>query len=157
MFYLLLAFLTGVSIVVNMALNGRLAQKKGMINSIVISYLSAAAASIMLCAVMLGTIPSYASIRMIPFPYFLGGSIGVLTTYLFNLIVPKVPAVYIVILRFIGQMLAGAVLDCIYLGIFSKGKVIGVALFLTGLAVNARLDGLYSQQELKRQNGMLIE
>ncbi|MGE5678056.1 MAG: DMT family transporter [Pseudomonadota bacterium] len=157
MFYFVLAFLTGVSIVVNMVLNGRLAQREGMINSVAISYLSAAAASILLCAVMLGSIPSYSSIRKIPLPYFLGGAIGVLTTYLFNLIVPKVPAIYIVILRFTGQMLAGAAIDYIFLDIFSRGKLIGGALFLAGLVINARLDDLYARQELDRQNGMLIE
>jgi uncharacterized membrane protein YdcZ (DUF606 family) len=157
MFYFVLAFLIGVSIVVNMVLNGRLAQREGMINSIAISYLSAAAVSVLLCAVMLGSMPSYSSIRTVPLPYFLGGSIGVLTTYLFNLIVPKVPAIYIVILRFTGQMLAGAAIDYIYLDIFSRGKLIGGALFLAGLVVNARLDDLYARQELNRQNDMLIE
>lgn len=150
MFYFVLAFLTGVSIVVNMVLNGLLAQREGMINSVAVSYLSAAVSSILLCGVMFGTIPSYASIRMIPLPYFLGGCIGVLTTYLFNIIVSKVPAVYIVILRFIGQMLASAVIDYIYLDIFSIGKLAGGVLFLAGLAVNARLDDMYARQKLNQ-------
>lgn len=66
---------------------------------------------------------------------------GVLTTWIFNLIVPRVPAVYVVILRFVGQMLASAVIDYVYLDVFSKGKVIGGLLFLLGLLLNARADG----------------
>jgi len=130
-------------------LNGKVSQKEGMINGVIINYLMATISSILLCAIMINSMPSYSSIKSIPIPYFLGGFIGVLTTYMFNIIVPKVPAVYVVILRFIGQMLASAVIDYIYLGIFSQGKVIGGLLFLIGLVVNARIDNKYKQKDLK--------
>ncbi len=149
MIYIFLSFLTGVTIVINMMLNGKVAQKEGMINGVIINYLMATISSILLCAIMINSMPSYSSIKSIPIPYFLGGFIGVLTTYMFNIIVPKVPAVYVVILRFIGQMLASAVIDYIYLGIFSQGKVIGGLLFLIGLVVNARIDNKYKQKDLK--------
>lgn len=149
MIYIFLSFLTGVTIVINMMLNGKVVQKEGMINGVIINYLMATISSILLCAIMINSMPSYSSIKSIPIPYFLGGFIGVLTTYMFNIIVPKVPAVYVVILRFIGQMLASAVIDYIYLGIFSQGKVIGGLLFLIGLVVNARIDNKYKQKDLK--------
>lgn len=143
MIYIFLSFLTGITIVVNMMLNGKLAQREGMINGVIINYLMATISSVILCAIMIKSIPSYSTISSIPLPYFLGGFVGVLTTYMFNLIVPKVPAVYVVILRFIGQMLASAVIDYIYLDIFSKGKIIGGVLFLIGLMLNARVDNKY--------------
>lgn len=149
MMYIFLSFLTGVTIVVSMMLNGKVAQKEGMINGVIINYLMATISSILLCAIMINSMPSYFSIKSIPIPYFLGGFIGVLTTYMFNIIVPKVPAVYIVILRFIGQMLASAGIDYIYLGIFSQGKVIGGILFLIGLIINARIDNKYRQKDLE--------
>lgn len=68
---------------------------------------------------------------------------------MFNLIVPRVPAVYVVILRFIGQMLTSAIIDYIYLDILSKGKVIGGILFLIGLIINAKIDNVYAQKTLK--------
>lgn len=141
MFYLFLSFLTGVTIVINMMLNGRLAQREGMINSVLINYVMATLSSLLLCGLMLNALPSYASIAAVPWPYFLGGFMGVLTTWLFNLIVPRVPAVYVVILRFVGQMLAGAAIDYIFLDVFSRGKIIGGLLFLLGLMLNARADG----------------
>ncbi|WML36993.1 DMT family transporter [Clostridium sp. OS1-26] len=149
MLYIFLSFLTGITIVINMMLNGKLAQNEGMINGVFINYLMATISSIMLCAFMMRSIPSYSSMVAVPLPYFLGGIIGVLTTYLFNIIVPKVPAVYVVILRFIGQMLTSAIIDYIYLGIFSKGKMIGGVLFLIGLIINAKVDARYSQEKLK--------
>jgi len=149
MIYIFLSFLTGITIVINMMLNGRLAQREGMINGVFINYLMATIASILLCAIMIKSMPSYSAIKSIPLPYFLGGFIGVLTTYMFNLIVPKVPAVYVVMLRFIGQMLASAVIDYIYLDIFSKGKIIGGLLFLIGLILNARVDNKYAKGKLE--------
>lgn len=149
MLYIFLSFLTGITIVVNMMLNGKLAQREGMINGVFINYLMATISSIILCGIMLKSMPSYLSIRSIPLPYLLGGFIGVLTTYMFNLIVNKVPAVYVVILRFIGQMFASAVIDYIYLDVFSTGKMIGGVLFLIGLILNSKVDNRYAQEKLK--------
>lgn len=149
MIYVFLSFITGITIVVNMMLNGRLAQREGMINGVLINYFMASLSSIVLCAIMLKTMPSYSAIKTVPLSYFLGGIIGVLTTYMFNLIVPKVPAVYVVILRFIGQMLTSALIDYIFLDIFSKGKIIGGILFFIGLMFNARVDSKYAFEELK--------
>lgn len=147
--YVFLSFLTGITIVINMMLNGKLAQKKGMINGVYINYIMAAISSAILCGVMIKAIPDYTVIRQVPLPYFLGGIIGVITTYLFNIIVPKVSAVYVVILRFIGQMLTSAIIDYIFLGIFSKGKIIGGILFLIGLIINASVDNKYREESTK--------
>lgn len=145
MFYIFLSFITGILIVINMMLSGKLAQKVGMVNGVFVNYSIATISSLLLCAVMINSIPSYKVLSTVPLPYFLGGIIGLLTSYLCNLIVPKVPAVYAVILRFIGQMLTSAVIDYIYLDIFSIGKVIGTVLFLLGLIWNAKVDAKYEQ------------
>lgn len=149
MIYIILSFLVGITIVINMMINGKLSQREGMINGVIINYLMATISSIILCAIMIKSIPSYTVIRVVPLPYFIAGLIGVLTTYLFNVIVPNVPAVYVVILRFIGQIFTSAMIDYIYLDIFSKGKIIGSALFLIGLIMNARADNKYTQRNLK--------
>ncbi len=146
MLFIFISFLTGMIIVINMMLNGRLAQREGMVNGVIINYMMAVLSSLLLCAVMMNTIPTFAAIRNTPPVYYLGGFIGVLTTYLFNVIVPKVPAVYVVILRFTGQMLTGAIIDYLFLHIFSKGKVIGGLLFLTGLIWNAGVDKKYEKK-----------
>ncbi|WP_411169370.1 DMT family transporter [Clostridium sp. MB05] len=154
MIYIFLSFITGITIVINMMLNGKLAQTEGKINGVIINYLMATISSILLCIIMIKSLPSYASIKSIPLFYLLGGIIGVLTTYIFNIIVPKVPAVYIVILRFIGQMFTSALIDYLYLGIFSKGKIIGGFLFLIGLIINAKVDNKYESPKTKLQNNI---
>jgi uncharacterized membrane protein YdcZ (DUF606 family) len=138
--YILLPFLAGVTIVINMMISGELTQKEGMINGVFINYLVATISSFIMCAIMIKSIPAYTALRGVPLPYFLGGFIGVLTTYLANVIVPKVPAVYVVLLRFIGQMITSAIIDYAYFHIFSAGKVIGGMLFITGLIINVKFD-----------------
>jgi uncharacterized membrane protein YdcZ (DUF606 family) len=130
-------------------MNGKIAQKEGMINGVLINYLVAAFTSILLCAIMINGKHDYESLKTIPLIYFLGGFIGVITTYLFNLIVPRVPAVYIVVLRFIGQLLTSALIDYLYLHVFSIGKIIGGCLFFIGLILNAGADEKYEKEKSK--------
>ena len=54
---------------------------------------------------------------------------------------------HVVILRFIGQLLASALLDDICLDIFSKGKVMGGVLFLLGLIKNSKADNTYKKEK----------
>ncbi len=144
--YFILAFLTGVSIVVSMMLNGRLAEQEGKINGVLINYLMAAITSLLLCVWRTDIWEAALIAGKVPILYLIGGGIGVLTTYLFNLVVPRVPAVYIVILRFVGQMLTGALIDYLYLRVFSVGRIIGAALFLSGMIFNAGVDRRYGMQ-----------
>jgi uncharacterized membrane protein YdcZ (DUF606 family) len=123
-----------------MMVNGKIAQKEGMLNGVFINFLMAVLSSMVLCLVMLNTLPSYTVIKTVPLPYYLGGIIGVITTFIFNVVVPKIPAVYIVILRFIGQLFASAVIDYLFLDRFSKGKILGGILFFFGLVLNAKID-----------------
>ena len=146
--YIFFSFLTGVLIVISIILNGDLSKKIGIINSVVINYLTATISSLVLCFIMINSISSYSSISNIPLTYFLGGAIGVLTTYIFNVIVHKIPTVYTVILRFIGQMLTSAIIDYLYFNIFSIGKGVGCVLFLIGIILNAKSDENYKQKQL---------
>ncbi|EPS51898.1 hypothetical protein CFSAN002367_03051 [Clostridium botulinum CFSAN002367] len=116
--YIFFSFLTGVLIVTSMILNGELSKRIGTINSIVINYLTATLASIIFYSITLNFISNTPTIANTSLVYFLGGVIGVLTTYIFNVIVHKIPTVYTVILRFIGQMLTSAIIDYLYFNIF---------------------------------------
>lgn len=141
--YIFFSFLTGILIVISMMLNGELSKKVGIINSVVLNYLTATLASIIFCFIMFKFTSNTPRITDTSLVYFLGGVIGVLTTYIFNVIVHKIPTVYTVILRFIGQMLTSAIIDYFYFNIFSIGKVIGCILFLIGIVLNAKYKEKY--------------
>lgn len=141
--YIILAFLIGFAIVISTILNGKLAQKIGVINGGIVNYIVALFGSSLLVLILKLSIPTFSTLHSTPLYYFVGGIIGVGVIFLFNISVPNIPAVYIVILPFIGQILTSAILDYFYLGIFSKGKIIGGILFLIGLLYNARVDKKY--------------
>lgn len=143
----LLTFLSGMATILSIMVNARLAKREGMVNGIFVSYLVALATSTALCAITMNTLPTYETIRQLPVPYLLGGILGVLTTFLFNIVVHRLSAMYVLILRFIAQMLASAVIDYLYFDVFSAGKVIGVALFLAGLVVNSRAEQTTAPQQ----------
>ncbi|KEJ02006.1 hypothetical protein N497_04520 [Clostridium botulinum F 357] len=132
-----------------MILNGELSKRIGTINSVVINYLTATLTSIIFYYITLNFISNTPTIANTSLIYFLGGVIGVLTTYIFNVIVHKIPTVYTVILRFIGQMLTSAIIDYLYFNIFSIGKVVGCVLFLIGIILNAKSDENYKQKQFK--------
>ncbi|MGL5642956.1 MAG: DMT family transporter [Paraclostridium sp.] len=147
--YIFFSFLTGVLIVTSMMLNGELSKRIGTINSVVINYLTATLASIIFYSITLNFISNAPTIANTSLVYFLGGVIGVLTTYIFNVIVHKIPTMYTVILRFIGQMLTSAIIDYLYFNIFSIGKVVGCVLFLIGIILNSKSDENYKQKQLR--------
>jgi len=49
-------------------------------------------------------------------------------------------------------MLTSAIIDYVYLNIFSTGKVIGCVLFLIGIILNEKFDEKYKQKQLKLCN-----
>jgi uncharacterized membrane protein YdcZ (DUF606 family) len=142
--YLILAVFIGFAIIFSCILNGKLAEKIGLMNGMIVNYLTAFTASVVLFLIMRKDSLSPKVFATIPPYYFLGGFIGVVILLVMNIIVPKIPSVYVVILPFIGQILTSAVIDYIYLDIFSKGKIIGGILFLIGLFYNINVDRKYS-------------
>jgi uncharacterized membrane protein YdcZ (DUF606 family) len=145
--YLILAIIIGVAVVFSCIINGKLAQKIGLMNGMIVNYLTGFTASVVLFLIMKKETPTLEIFASIPVYYFLGGFIGVAILFLMNIIVPKIPSVYVVILPFIGQILTSAVIDYIYFDVFSKGKIMGGVLFLVGLFYNIRVDRKYSSTE----------
>lgn len=148
--YIIFALLIGFTVVIATVLNGKLAQKIGVVNGVIVNYSMGFIASTILFFTMKENIPSFEIIISNPVYYFSGGLLGVVVVFLFNITVPKIPAVYIAILPFIGQMLSSAVIDYYYFDIFSKGKIIGGLLLLIGLIYNARVDKKYENKECSK-------
>jgi uncharacterized membrane protein YdcZ (DUF606 family) len=138
--YIILAICIGFAVVISSILNGKLAQKVGLMNGMIVNYIIGFSASVLLSLVMREKIPTTEIFYSTPIYYFLGGVIGVLMLFLMNTIVPKISAVYIVILPFIGQLITGAIIDYFYTGVLSTGKIAGSALFFIGLLYNTRVD-----------------
>lgn len=141
--YIILAFIIGLDVVIATILNGKLAEKIGITNGTFINYFVAFLSSIILCFIMKEKFLSLELLMSVPLYYFISGVFGILVVFIFNIVTPNVPAVYIVILPFIGQMLTSSLLDYIVLDTFSKGKLIGGIMFFFGLIYNISIDKKY--------------
>ncbi len=141
--YILLALIIGFIVVIATILNGKIAQKIGIVNDVFINFFVGLLSSILLMLLFKNNIFEISDLLSIPSYYYLGGLIGLIVICLSNIIVPKIQAAYLVILAFIGQILTSALIDYLFFDLFSKGKIVGGLLILIGLAYNIGIDKKY--------------
>lgn len=73
----------------------------------------------------------------VPLYYYLGGILGLSIILLMNYYAVRIKAIHIAILPFLGQMTMGLVLDAFLFDTFNYKVVIGLAIVLIGLKVQA--------------------
>lgn len=71
---------------------------------------------------------------------YLGGAIGVFTVSLSNVVVVKIPQLYVTLLMFVGQVFMGVLLDALIEGAFSLPNIAGGLLVSLGLTINLLLE-----------------
>lgn len=139
--YILVAILSGVSIVVSRIINSRLGDEIGVFQSTFYNFLTGLIFSIIILLFSNETIGISSEIlSSTPIAAYLGGLIGVISIALSNYVAPKISAFYMALLIFIGQLFTGIIIDYFTLGEISLGKVIGGIIVCIGLAYNLNLD-----------------
>lgn len=143
MLYLILAFTAGALVIMSMIVNSTLSRKIGVFQGTFINYTGA--------LLFIGIISlfykqdfsfSLTQLTNIPFWAYLGGSLGVMIVASSNIIIPKIPTIYTTLLIFIGQLLAGTLIDYFTEASISIWKVVGGILIVIGLFYNSYLDYL---------------
>lgn len=140
-FYVLLAILAGVSVVISRIFNSRIAEEIGTFQGTFINYLTGLITAFLFFIltrdyINIGT----STFSSIPFYAYLGGAIGILVVLLSNYTTPKVSSFYLSLLVFIGQLSIGILIDYFSYSTVSIGKLIGGLLILFGLSYNMILD-----------------
>lgn len=138
--YIFLALIIGFLIVIATILNGKIAQRIGVANDVLINFFAGLLTSILVLLLFKNSIPSFSEILSIPKYYYLGGIVGLIVICLSNIIVPKIQAAYLVVLAFVGQILTSAVIDYLFFDLLSKGKIVGGIFILIGLLYNFNID-----------------
>ena len=133
-FYILLAILAGVSIVISRIFNSRIAEEIGTLQGTYINYLTGLVTAFIFFIIS----KEYMNIEMInylniPIYSYLGGAIGILVVLLSNYTTPKVSSFSLSLLVFIGQLSIGIFIDYYSYSTVSIGKIIGGLLILSGL------------------------
>lgn len=148
---ILLSIIGGALTVLSMVINSALGKKIGVLKGTLVNYLGGIIFSVLVLLV-LGSEKSITIAEMSKMPtyIFLGGALGVVVVISSNKIVPKIPVVYSTLLFFIGQIVAGIIIDYFLIGQVSNKKIIGAVIITLGIIYNARIDKI-SQEEKEEQ------
>ncbi len=140
-FYIIIALLSGVSIVVSRIINANLAERIGLFQSTFYNFLTGLIFSFIIFLFInesydLSSLGNLA----IPLYAYLGGLIGVFSITLSNYTAPKISAFYMTLLIFIGQIVTGIIIDYFLLNELSVGKIVGSIFVTIGLSYNLYID-----------------
>lgn len=139
--YILVAILSGISIVVSRIINARLGDKIGVFQSTFYNFLTGLLFSMIILFISKENLNISAdTLTSTPILAYLGGLVGVTSITLSNYIAPKISAFYMALLIFIGQLFTGILIDYLTLNQISIGKIIGGIIVCIGLAYNLNLD-----------------
>jgi len=139
MLYIILAVIGGFLTILNMVINAGLGKRIGVFPGTFVNYV-VGLSLILILVLMMGNPLDISTFSNIPFYAFLGGALGVTIVASSNIIIPKIPAIYTVLLNFIGQIFAGVIIDYIRFDYISKGKIIGGILIILGILYNTNID-----------------
>lgn len=146
--FVFLAFFNGGISLLNMVLASKVASKMGMIRGIFYNFLWATVFSLFGFFIFEPNAELFKDLPNVPIFYYIGGIIGIIVNFIFNKAIPNVSSVYLVILRFIGQLLMGCIIDYFYFHLFSLGKLLGLIFFGLGLAYNTYIDNKYRKLKI---------
>lgn len=140
--FAILGLLAGALVIVCISINGKLANKVGLIQSGMINFIAGLLSSAIYVYLIKGYQLSapFKFTNNMPFYYLLGGLIGSLIMVLNNLVINKLSAVYVTILIFIGQLAVGIFIDYLSSGLLSFGKIVGGMIILCGLYCYVKSD-----------------
>lgn len=138
---IILAMIGGVLTTLSMVINSSLGKRIGVLQSTLINYIVGLTFSVLVLLVLgSGMKIGFSELKGIPFYMFLGGVIGVAIVYSSNIVIPKIPVVYSTLLLFIGQIVAGILIDFIMMGEIETGKILGAIIMTAGILYNSWID-----------------
>ena len=141
----LLSLLAGVTVLLSRLINGRLSRASSVSTATFSNYAAGLLGSLLLLP-FLGlpeTIP-----QNIPFTAFLGGAVGTAVVIISNHIVGRISSFYMTLALFVGQVVAGLLLDMLLIGSFPTRTALGGLLVLLGLTVSLLQDRARKRREL---------
>ena len=135
------SFAAGVTIVISRTLNARLSELTSVRISTFYNYLVGLTLSIPVLLLLGRSESPLTEFAFSPALYiYSGGILGVCVVLLSNITVVKIPAFYLTLFIFIGQVFSGVVIDAVISRELSYRNLIGGILVAIGLSINLLLD-----------------
>ncbi len=149
----LAVFLSGVLLVISRSYNARLADETSVYISTFFNYVCGLATAVPVFLLFGRNEAIWAGLVLSPnWWIYLGGAIGVVTVWLSNIVVVKIPQLYITLLMFVGQVFTGVMIDALLDGAFSTANIIGGVLVALGLALNLLFERRASRRLTAERN-----
>ena len=135
----LLSFLSGWSMVLSRMANASLAKTSGTGFSTLMNYVTGLTGSLLLFMLI-----GHPKLSTFPAPglsiiFYLGGALGALGIFLCNVVTPRLPALQMSLIVFVGQIFSGMAIDLLA-GRFAVGTLMGGLLVAVGMVLNAYAD-----------------
>ncbi len=135
----LLGFLSGYTIVIARTFNATLSETAGIGHSTLMNYVTGLTGSVLLFALSGFQLSTPFPAAGQPFTIYLGGVLGALGIFLCNVATPRLSALQMTIITFVGEIFSGVVIDALA-GRFSLGTVLGGIAVAIGMLLNMRAD-----------------
>jgi len=131
------SFLAGWTIVISRTLNARLGKLSSEIDSTFFNYFVGFIVSIPIFLILGLSQTNLPSLTVLPNPLiYTGGLMGVCLIWFCNVVVTRIPAFYLSLLMFIGQVLMGIIIDAVISRSFSLPIMLGGVLVAAGLCLD---------------------
>ena len=135
----LLSFLSGWSMVLSRMANASLAKTSGTGFSTLMNYVTGLTGSLLLF-----TLIGHPKLSAFPAPglsiiFYLGGALGALGIFLCNVVTPRLQALQMSLIVFVGQIFSGMAIDLLA-GRFAVSTLLGGLLVSVGMVLNAYAD-----------------
>ncbi|BCJ99277.1 DMT family transporter [Anaerocolumna chitinilytica] len=138
--YSILSIIAGATVVLGRILNAKLAEKIGTVQATVINYVVGIFFSIIFLVLLNRGLTFTAPSHSIPLWAYFGGILGVAIIMISNYTTPRVPAFYLTLLVFLGQLAVGILIDWLVSKDFSPYKLVGSLFVVAGFTYNLLLD-----------------
>lgn len=135
----LLSFLSGWSMVLSRMANASLVKTSGTGFSTLMNYVTGLTGSLLLFAALGFPKLAVFPVAGVPFVIYLGGALGALGIFLCNVVTPRLPALQMSLIVFVGQIFSGMAIDMLSAR-FAVGTLVGGLLVAVGMVLNARAD-----------------
>lgn len=141
MFYIIIALIAGITIVLARIINANLANEIGTFQSTFFNYVTGLLLSLFFM-ILFKDFTNLFTISGTPIPpyAYLGGLVGVIVVVLSNYTTHKISALYLTLFVFIGQLITGMLIDYLIQHTLSIGKIAGGLFVFAGLSYNLLID-----------------
>ncbi len=136
---IVLGFLSGYTIVIARTINASLANTAGVGHSTLMNYVTGLAGSFLIFAVSGFSMNASFPVAGLPITTYLGGAVGALGIFLCNVATPRLSALQMSVITFVGEIFSGVIIDA-FAGRFSLGTVLGGIAVAIGMLLNMRAD-----------------